>query len=218
MNEPLPDILSVEWAWPSVREDVLQLIAWGFQGAQDEIRQLVLEEDITGLIRKHINDKLDDEELPIRFRLYSAKGEDHVDDTGKLGKKRPRVDILIECSVGRLPRKRYRFEAKRCARNLFNSKYKIEWYAEGIAEFVAGIYARHDPEAGMLGLMQSDRAQYWKKDLSAHLDKDPALACQSGLTDVNLIADLPDVAVSQHKRVDGSLIDLYHIFLDCTPS
>jgi hypothetical protein len=87
MNEPLPDILSVEWAWPSVREDVLQLIAWGFQGAQGQIRQLELEEDITGLIRKHINDKLDDEELPRRFRLYSAKGEDHVDDTGKLGKK-----------------------------------------------------------------------------------------------------------------------------------
>ncbi len=162
-----------------------------------------MEEDITGLIRKHTNDKLDDEELPCRFRLYSAKGEDHVDDTGKLGKKRPRVDILIECSAGRLPRKRYRFEDKRCARNRFNSKYKIEWYVAGIAEYVAGIYARRAPEAGMLGLMQSDEARYWKNELPAHLSRNVALACQSSLLDVSLVADIPDMAVSQHQRLDG---------------
>ena len=48
--------------------------------------------------------------------------------------------------------------------------------------------------------------------------KDSALACQSGLIDVNLIADLPDSAVSQHKRPDGSLAHLYHVFLDSTLS
>ena len=218
MNEPLPDILSAEWAWQNFREDVLQLIVWGYQDAEAEIRRREMEEDITGLIRRSINDKLDEEELPLRFRMYSAKGEDHVDDAGKLGKQRPRVDILIESGVGRLPRKRYRFEAKRCARKRFNSKYKIEWYAEGITEFVTGTYALNAPEAGMLGLMQSDDALYWKGELSTHLSTDATLACNSALTDVNLPADIPNVSVSQHRRHDESLIDLYHVFLDCTSS
>ena len=217
MSELLPDILSAEWAWSSFRQDVVQLIAWGYQDAETIIRQRELEEDITGLIRKSINDRLENGELPIQFRMYSAKGEDHVDDTGKLGKQRPRIDILIESSVGRLPRKRYRFEAKRCARKSFNSKYKIEWYAKGIAEFVEGTYALNAPEAGMLGLVQSDTAQYWKAELSDKLNADLALACHSALRDIDPIANLSNVSLSQHQRHDGSSIDLYHLFLDCTP-
>src|SRR5581483_10273559 len=190
--------------------------AWGYQRKEKEIRRRILEEDITGLIRMGINetlDELDDDLLP-RFQFYSAHNEDPVDDHDTSGKKRPRVDVLIECSGSR-PRKRYRFEAKRCARKRYKSKYSIEWYVQGIAAFLDGLYAKDAPEGGLLGLMQSDDAKYWKKELSTKLKNDASLCCQSVLSDVCPTTDLSDMAVSAHLRSDGSAIDLYHAFLDC---
>ena len=218
MNQPPPSILSHEWGWDNIRCDVFQLVAWGYQREVKEIRQRRLEEDITGLIRKGINetlDELDDDLLP-RFRLYSAHNEDPVDDHGSSGKKRPRVDVLIECSGSR-PRKRYRLEAKRCARKKYRSKYNIDWYAQGISAFLTGLYAKDSPEGGLLGLMQSDDEKYWKKELSTKLKSDTSLCCQSPLSEVESTPDLPGVTVSAHQRSDGSAIDLYHAFLDCNP-
>ena len=213
MSEPLPDIDSAEWAWPNFRRDVFQLIAWGYQIVVQEIRQKHLEEDITGLIRKGIKEKLD-EDLPPRFQCYFAGNEDPVDDDddGSLGKKRPRVDILIESGRSR-PRKRYRLEAKRCARRTNT----ISWYAEGITAFLTRLYARDSPEGGLLGLMQSDDTKYWKEELSTKLKNDVSLSCQSPLADVDLTPDLAEMTVSVHQRNDGSPIDLYHAFLDCNP-
>ena len=216
MNQPPPNILSHEWGWDNIRRDVFQLIAWGYQRKEKEIRQRRLEEDITSLIRMGINevlDELDDDLLP-RFQLYSAHNEDPVDDHGKSGKKRPRVDVLIECSGSR-PRKRYRLEAKRCARKKYKSKYNINWYAQGISAFLTGLYAKDSPEGGLLGLMQSDDEKYWRKELSTKLENDLSLCCQSSLSKVEPTSDLLDITVSVHKRSDGSAIDLYHVFLDC---
>ena len=125
MNQPPPNILSPEWGWDNIRCDVFQLIAWGYQRKEEEIRQRKLEEDIIGLIRNGINEILDelDDDLWPRFQLYSAHNEDPVDDHDMLGKERPRVDVLIECAGSR-PRKRYRLEAKRCARKKYNTKYR----------------------------------------------------------------------------------------------
>lgn len=218
MNQPPPNILSYEWGWGNIRRDVFQLVAWGYQRKEKEIRQRRLEEDITGLIRKGINetlDELDDDLLP-RFQLYSAHNEDPVDDHGKSGKQRPRVDVLIECS-GSKPRKRYRLEAKRCARKKYKGKYKIDWYAQGISAFLNGLYAKDSPEGGLLGLMQSDDAKYWKNELSTKLKNDASLCCQSPLSEAETTPDLPGVTVSAHQRSDGSAIDLYHVFLDCNP-
>jgi len=218
MNQPPLNILSHEWGWDNIRRDVFQLVAWGYQRKEKEIRQQYLEEDITGLIRKGINEMLDepDDYSWPRFQFYSAHNEDPVDDHVMSGKKRPRVDILIECSGSR-PRRRYRLEAKRCARKKYNSKYNIDWYAQGIAAFLTGLYAKDSPEGGLLGLMQSDDAKYWKKELSTKLKNDASLCCQSLLSDVEPTPDLPNMTVSAHQRSDGSAIALYHVFLDCNP-
>lgn len=208
MSQP-PDILSPEWGWENFRHDVFQLVAWGYQLVEREVRQKHLEEDITGLIRKGISEKLD-EELPPRFRFYFPANEDPVDDYGTFGKDRPRVDISIECSRN-IPRVRYRLEAKRCARNV----NPIGWYVEGITAFVERRYAKDAPEAGLLGLVQSDSAKHWKRKLSLKLNKDSSLSCQSSLTHVDLIPNLSEMSMSQHLRNDGSSINLYHAFLDC---
>ena len=218
MNQSPLIILSHEWGWDNIRCDVFQLVAWGYQRKEKEIRQCHLEEDITGLIRQGINETLDelDDDLYSRFQLYCAHNEDPVDDHVMSGKKRPRVDILIECSGSR-PRRRYRLEAKRCARKKYNSKYNIDWYAQGISAFLNGLYAKDSPEGGLLGLMQSDDAKYWKKELSTKLKNDASLCCQSLLSDVEPTPDLPNMTVSAHQRSDGSAIALYHVFLDCNP-
>jgi hypothetical protein len=205
-----PDFLSQVWGWENVRRDVFQLVAWGYQIAVKEIRTRNLEEDITGLIRKGINEKLD-EELPPRFQCYSAHNEDPVDEHASLGKDRPRVDIMIECSIGSGRRRRYRLEGKRCARG----QQPIRWYAMGIKAFVECRYAKDSPEAGLLGLVQSDTEAYWKSRLAARLEADASLASRAPLTQQALIGELHYFFSSEHLRQDGSTIVLYHVFLDC---
>lgn len=216
MTEPIPDIDSAEWAWDSFRRDVFQLVSWGYQIEEKEIRRKRLEEDITGLIRKGIELKFD-EDLPPRFRCYSAKNEDPVDDAGTVGKKRPRIDITIE-SGGSSPRKRYRIEAKRCARKIYRSKYQMSWYVEGIEAFLSSRYAKDSPEGGMLGLMQSDEVEYWTQKLSDELSNNPTLACKIQLADIGLTPDLAGMTKSVHERKDCDVIQIFHAFLDCKPT
>lgn len=211
MNAPPPDILSFEWGWDNFRIDVFQLVAWGYHIKEAEIRKCEREEDITGLIRSGIREKLD-EELPSRFQRYFPANEDPVDEHGVLGKKRPRVDILIESSHTR-PRKRYRLEAKRC--HSHKSNYRIHWYAEGVTAFLEGLYANDSPEAGLLGLMQSNDAQYWMQKLAEKLTEDFSLAAKSPLADAILTPDVPFMSSSHHARQNGSSITLFHAFLDC---
>jgi len=73
MSQSPINILSSEWGWDNIRRDVFQLVAWGYQRKEKEIRQCRLEEDITGLIRQGINEALDelDDDLYSRFQLYS---------------------------------------------------------------------------------------------------------------------------------------------------
>lgn len=196
-------ILSYEWGWSKFRRDVFQLLAWGYQDAKARIQQEHLEENITELLREAIDDRLQqDSSLPARFILYNAKNEDPISGTGRRGKARPKVDITIE-HTGNRPYKRYRLEAKRCAR-----KYKsgIKWYADGIKVYVQRTYAREAPEAAVVGLVQSDTPAHWKAQLQKTVQA----------TDITVISDLSNMAVSTHHRDDGSLIDLYHVFLDCT--
>jgi hypothetical protein len=213
MSESLPDISSPEWAWSALRRDALQLVAWGYAISEKLIRERTLEEEITGLIRKGIRTKLN-EDLPPRFKFYSPHSEDPEDASDEYGKNRPRIDINIESS-GCTPRKHYRIEAKRCARGKFNSKYTIDWYADGVRSYVRLRYASDSPEAAVLGLMQSDNAPYWKWKLTDKLASDQSLAVLSPITDVDVSKDLPCTCVSAHVRADGSQILLCHAFLNC---
>ena len=210
MSEPTPEnFLSLEWGWDNVRFNVFQLLAWGYEIVESEIRQKHKEEDITGLLRKGIREKLDNPSLPEYFRSYTPGNEDPVDDTGKYGSSRPKIDIMFECSGG-LPRLRYCFEAKRCHRR----RYKMDWYSQGIQAFINRQYAKGATEGAMLGLVQSGTTAYWKSGLIAETAQNTALCCETSPTDVTDLV-LPDMTASIHRRNDGSLITLYHVFLDC---
>ena len=143
-------------SWETFRTDVFQLVAWGYQLAEAEIRQHHLEEHITGLLRKAIREKLEDMTLPPHFETYSAANEDPEDDDNVFGKDRPVVDIMIES--GKRRRQRYRLEAKRCATQV----NPIGWYAQGIYPYLDRRYAKEAPEAGLIGLVQSSTLAYWR--------------------------------------------------------
>ena len=204
------DILSPQWGWENFRQDVFQLVAWGYDMEEYRIRRCSQETDITGLIRAGIRAKLN-EELPPRSTLYSAMNEDPVDDDAALGKRRRRIDILIE-SAHNLPRMYYSLEAKRCARRT----HPIRWYTNGVECFVNRTYARDSPEAGLLGLFQTDDEAYWFGQLSNGTQA-PGLSCQSPLSRLDLECGLVGAAISRHQRTDGTSIVLTHAFLDCKP-
>ena len=204
-------ILSQEWGWHSVRRDAFQLLAWGYADAQMRIRREHLEVNITGILSDAMENKLIHGQLPARFILYNVKEEAHVNNTGKLGINRSRLDIVVE-HTGNRPYKKYVFEAKRCDRGY---KGDIKWYGEGINSFLTLDYAREAPEASVVGLVQTDTPEHWKNELIAHAANEHSLMCEVHPTDVDVVADLPGMVVSTHRRADASLIDLYHVFLDC---
>jgi hypothetical protein len=75
--------------------------------------------------------------------------------------------------------------------------------------------------ADMLGCIQAHDAQYWLKLLVNAFDGDVAsgrnrLKVIGQLQEFRVIAELPDEASSAHRRDNGSLIRLLHIFLCCT--
>ena len=204
-------ILSQQWGWENVRRDAFQLLAWGYADAEATIRQEDLEVNITGMLAGAMDNRLSFAQIPPRFILYNVKEEAHVNTSGKLGNQRPRIDIVVE-HTGNRPAKKYVFEAKRCAK-----RYKggIKWYVKGVENFLTLDYARNAPEASIVGLIQSDTSVYWRAQLSTQTAKDVALCCEVHPASINVIADLPDMVVSTHRRNDTSLIDLYHVFLDC---
>lgn len=204
-------ILSQQWGWESVRRDAFQLLAWGYTDSQVAIRREHLEVNITGILADAMDKRLTYPEPPVHFILYNVKEEAHVNTSGKLGNQRPRIDIIVE-HTGNRPAKKYVFEAKRCAK-----KYKegIKWYVKGVENFLTLDYARDAPEASIIGLVQSDTSIHWRAQLRAKTAENAALCCEAYPTDVNVVDDLPDMVVSTHRRNDTSLIDLYHVFLDC---
>ena len=86
---------------------------------------------------------------------------------GKIGKRRPKMDIEFECHRRRV-RPKLGFEAKR----LGNGKSVGDYLGvEGLAAFVNGYYPTTHGEAGMLGYIQEASVESWASKLSAELTR-----------------------------------------------
>jgi hypothetical protein len=112
---------------------------------------------------------------------------------------------------------KYVFEAKR----LLKGKFSIGGYVdgEGLQRFVAGVaYAAQYREAGMIGYIQSDNHEYWINELNRRFDSDS----DNSLYIIEKLSQVKDVPislhewVSQHNRLTGKSITIYHVFLDCS--
>ncbi len=199
------------------RRDAHQLLDWGYQDALAEIYCNLQEEEITGLIAEAMEKRLDNPSTPEKFDRYSIDEEKPIAVEGRRGKKRRRLDLVVVSGHSR-PRPKYIFESKRLRKNSCPiGKYVGE---DGLQCFVNGVYASQYPEAAMVGYVQSDAASYWESELKQSFDENSNndLRIIQLLQKVKVLSSMPDVWVSEHERIIGSSITIYHIFLNCSAS
>ena len=72
----------------------------------------------------------------------------------------------------------------------------------------------------MVGYVQSDTASYWESELKRRFDEDTNndLRITQRLQKVQVLFSMPDVWISEHERITGSVIAVYHILLNCSAS
>lgn len=200
------------------REDAHQLVAWGYQDARHLIAPDREETEITGFIVEAIQARLSSPETDERFDRYSLKEDNPVPGEGRTGKRRMRIDIIIESSSRprHKPRPWYTFEAKR----LCHPSHPISNYTgeEGLLRFIRGRYAVAYPEVAMLGYVQTDTVNHWVAELTERFENDAAnqLAIVARLSRVTIHSDLPDEWSSRHTRITGTPLTVFHLFLDCS--
>src|SRR5438067_2223501 len=107
---------SLDPAWSNYlvafRRDAHQLLVWGYEDARPLIKPDHEEEEITGFIAEAIDRRLDDPATPDYWDRYDIREEPRVRNSGKTGKRRKRLDIIVRSSAMK-PRPEFMFEAKR---------------------------------------------------------------------------------------------------------
>ncbi len=104
-------------------------------------------------------------------------------------------------------RPEYNFEAKRLFRPGFPaSKYLGR---DGLGCFLDGRYARAYHEAGMLGYVQSDSVAWWADYLKARME------IGAPITECFEPWAFHHEWKTSHGRSGSTMIDIYHILLDC---
>ncbi len=199
----------------SFREDAHQLLAWGYLAARHLIAPEREETEITGFIAEAIRAKLNSPDIEERFDRYSLQEDNPVAGERRIGKRRVRMDIIIESSF-RKPRPQYIFEAKRLCRP--NQTLGDYLGGEGILRFLQGRYAADCPEVAMVGYVQTDTISYWAIALERRFDEDSAnqFRITEKLSKTGIISHLADEWISKHQRENQMLITIFHIFLDCS--
>jgi hypothetical protein len=199
------------------RYRVHELIALGYGDARGQIEPADDEPAITSRIVEAIEARLDgtEEGRPPWYDTFSVSDNPRVRLSGKQGKYKPQIDILIRC--GKTPCPSFHFEAKRLCRPGFpTTKYTR---GGGMYEsYVQGTYAANDPEAGMIGYVQSDLVADWKAKIQKQIVADhKLLELEGDQADSTLHSAFPSEWLSRHRRPAlGRAITIYHLLLDCT--
>ena len=200
------------------RKNARHLIYAGYSAGRAKIMTNKHEEEhITEFIVCGIKDWMRRRDRPSWCKYYSVHEEAPVSREGKHGKSRPRTDIFIELT-SRLERPEYVFEAKRLRTKGYGAGKYIG--VGGMGCFTEGIYAEGYSEAAMLGYVQSNTLNEWKKRVMKSITENAvSLYLQSPQHDEVVIPDFPLEWVSEHVRYNGKGLSLriYHILLDCLP-
>jgi len=195
-----------------------QLLAWAYVDARDDLNPDMEEPDITGLLANAMKRRLDyHPETSDEYLHYSVGDQEPHSPDGQRGNDRLRFDIAIIRS-GIRPRLSFIFEAKRLRTGGFPiGKYIGEG---GMGDFIACRYGADYPEAAMIGLFQNKDVSYWHAELKRVVKEDqlenvPRLAIRANVAPIEILPSLPNELNSIHRRINGSDIRLYHIFLCC---
>jgi len=168
-----------------------------------------------------MQEALEDRSTPRRLCRYAVADDPPIQEMGaREGKRRLRIDIEV-IRTGHGPRPRFQFEAKRLRQA--NSESVADYLGpEGLGCFVSGRYARGQPEAGMLGYVQSDDGVLWAARICDRLREEPSrhsVTPDGAPTAVTVHAALPHSFRSRHERLAvGTAIVVYHTMLRMTPT
>jgi hypothetical protein len=201
----------------AIREHSYQLLAWGYADVRGQIHSESEEPDITGLLCQAMQQRIYRPDTPERFLNYAIGDQAPISPNAELGNDRLRLDVSVRRTGIRIEIV-YVFEAKRLRTGSFPiGKYLGDG---GMGDFIQCRYAVGCPEGTMIGLWQDKDQAYWQRQLQTAFDRDskaptPTLAVESCLVSAQVSTCIPDVWRSVHRRSDGSVIDLNHIFLDC---
>lgn len=152
-----------------LREHALALVWMGYQRMEPPAFAESEEDDITGELVRHMRSAIEDSGAPTWVEHYSVSEQVRSSAEGRLGKRRPIVDVEFE-RHRRGMRPRLRFEAKRLGRGAGVGDYLGD---EGLGAFLVGHYSRTHQEAGMLGYVQTGSGDSWAGRISAELSANP---------------------------------------------
>lgn len=112
-------------------------------------------------------------------------------------------NIVVERS-GVNPRPQFHFEAKR----LYRSDSLAEYVGDdGMGCFLSGKYAKDEPDAGMIGYIQSETPEVWAARLRCRL-------ADASWTEHAFDASFSHSYRSAHLRA-GRSFELFHVLLAC---
>jgi hypothetical protein len=198
--------------------DAHRLVAEGYARLDPATLTKKSEEAISGRIVDEVKAWFDQKETPAWTESYFITSESPEKSDKREGKRRPRIDIFVECSKRR-PCAGFAFEAKRFYRSDSVAQYVGP---KGLGAFLNGTHASGAPSAGMLGFVQ-------KGSKDGHIEK----VCEKLGAERNLhgLAEKGDVWramslddrlgmtwVSHHERAAPQpTMKIYHSFLRCSP-
>ncbi len=150
----------------ALRAHAVTLIWLGYQRLNASSFAVAEEDDITGELVREMKLVAQDPSSPDWVDHYEIHEQDPQNVKSKRGKRRPKMDIEIECHRRGL-RPRLGFEAKRLGRGNSVSDYLGD---EGLSAFLDGYYPTTHGEAGMLGYIQVQTPSEWSVKLAMSLN------------------------------------------------
>lgn len=199
-----------------LREHALVLVWMGYQQMDPDAFAESEEDDITGELVRHMKAATENVESPPWVEHYSVSEQVRSTAPGKLGKRRPIVDVEFE-RHRRGMRPRLRFEAKRLGRGAGVSDYLGD---EGLGAFLVGHYTRTHGEAGMLGYVQADSETVWADKIAAKLNASATvlrLTTGGSWRRLDIASAPPHSYQTAHTDAQGLPLLIMHILLQFLP-
>ncbi len=149
---------------------VHQVLQEGYARLDAASHHTTPEPAITGEIVRSMTSFLRGMSAPEWADHFSVHDDPPVNDGVHFGYARHRIDIRVDASTPR-PGASFAFEAKRLARGYTVSRYLGD---AGLGCILCGDYARDDDDAGMIGYMQDNDADYWAGQIESAIRADLA--------------------------------------------
>jgi hypothetical protein len=148
-----------------LRVHAITLIWLGYRRLSSAAFCQAEEDHITGELLRAMRIVLQDSASPDWVDHYDVREQVPQNASGRLGKRRPKVDIEVERHQ-RGPRACIGFEAKRLGHGHSMGRYLG---VDGLGAFLSGHYPTTHREAGMIGYVQELSSPEWSTKLAKRL-------------------------------------------------